>query len=66
MQAIDTGNANKKKQCLFPRSSHSNEDRQVENSNLTDIRQLRVEEGKDLEQRRQEHRKNPFPGGGGS
>lgn len=36
MQDIDTGNANKKNQCLFPRSSQSNEDRQVENSNLTD------------------------------
>lgn len=46
MQAIDTGNANKKKQCLFPRSSHSNEDRQVENSNLTDRYQATQSEGR--------------------
>lgn len=43
MQYVDTGNAKKKKQCLFPRNSYPNEDRQVNNSNLIDIRELREE-----------------------
>lgn len=56
MQDVDTGNAKKKKQCLFPRSSYPNEDRQVNSPNLIDIRQLRKGE----EQSKLERRKNSF------
>lgn len=58
MQHTDSGNAKKKKHCLFLRSLHFNEDRHKQTIPTWYQATLRVEEGK--EGGKQEHRKNPI------